>query len=225
MELLTRREFNGVALDCYKADNEDDGFWATREQIGQLLGSSKETIASIHKRHKKVFAKCSKTMRINSQETIVYNFRGLVEFCRRSKCSSANAVWDSFTDKVTEGFLKIRRTGSYNSQLEAGKMLLRVLEKSEYQLSGRERRRILSDATYLISGERFDERFYSCKDIAKELNITEKRVFNKALNKGIIRTEDNVYGFWDKNQEWFFNELGHEKMLELFASLKYWWLK
>ena len=33
MELLTTKEFNGVALDCYKADNEGDGFWATRKQI------------------------------------------------------------------------------------------------------------------------------------------------------------------------------------------------
>ena len=33
MELLTTKEFNGVALDCYRADDEGDGFWATREQI------------------------------------------------------------------------------------------------------------------------------------------------------------------------------------------------
>ena len=38
MNLLTTKEFNGVALDCYKAENEADGFWATREQIGRLLG-------------------------------------------------------------------------------------------------------------------------------------------------------------------------------------------
>ena len=37
MELLTTKEFDGVTLDCYKAENEDDGFGATREQIGQLL--------------------------------------------------------------------------------------------------------------------------------------------------------------------------------------------
>ena len=37
MELLTTREFNGVALACYKAENESDGFWVTREQVGQLL--------------------------------------------------------------------------------------------------------------------------------------------------------------------------------------------
>lgn len=37
MDLLMTRKFNGVQLDCYKADNEQDDFWATREQIGRLL--------------------------------------------------------------------------------------------------------------------------------------------------------------------------------------------
>ncbi len=39
MEILTTRNFNGVALDCYKGNDNND-FWATREQIGQLLGYS-----------------------------------------------------------------------------------------------------------------------------------------------------------------------------------------
>ena len=54
MELLTRREFNGVALDCYKAENEADGFWATREQIGRLLDykNPASAIKDIHLRNK-----------------------------------------------------------------------------------------------------------------------------------------------------------------------------
>ena len=50
MDLLTTREFNGIALDCYKADNETDGFWATREQIGRLLEyeNPRMAIAKIH---------------------------------------------------------------------------------------------------------------------------------------------------------------------------------
>lgn len=36
--LVTSRHFNGVALDCYvEPDNNSGDFWATREQIGQLL--------------------------------------------------------------------------------------------------------------------------------------------------------------------------------------------
>ena len=228
MELLTTREFNGVALDCYKADNETDGFWATREQIGRLLGykNPSDSIAKIHNRHKENLDRYSGMDKLSTpeggtQETVIYNFKGFLEICRYSNQPKAEAVI-SFCWEVMD---EIRRTGSYNSKLEAGKMLLHELENPKYSLSERDRRKMLSEAVYLLTGTRPDEHFYSCRDIAKELHITEKRVFKKALSAGIIKPEENIYGFWDKNCEWFFNETGREKILEQFASLKYWWLK
>lgn len=41
MQLLTTKQFNGLQLDCYRDDSQQDtenAFWATREQIGKLLG-------------------------------------------------------------------------------------------------------------------------------------------------------------------------------------------
>ena len=41
MQLLTTKQFNGLSLDCYRDDSQQDtenAFWATREQIGKLLG-------------------------------------------------------------------------------------------------------------------------------------------------------------------------------------------
>ena len=231
MELLTTREFNGVALDCYKADNETDGFWATREQIGRLLEyeNPNDAIKIIHLRHADRLDKFSTRFNLNqvegdrtvTREIIVYNFKGFLEICRYSDMPKADAVIDFAWNVMDE----IRRTGSYNSKLEAGKMLLHELENPKYPLSERDRRKMLSEAVYLLTGTRPDEHFYSCRDIAKELLITEKRVFKKALSAGIIKPEENIYGFWDKNCEWFFNETGREKILEQFASLKYWWLK
>ena len=227
MELLTTREFNGAVLDCYKAEKDADGFWATREQIGRLLGykNPSDSIAKIHNRHKKNLDRYSSmdilSTEAGERETVIYNFKGFLEICRYSNQPKAEAVI-SFCWEVMD---EIRRTGSYHSKLEAGNMLLRVLEESKYPLSERERKKILSEAMYLVSGVKLAESFYSCRDIAKELHIGEKRVFNKALKAGIIRPNENVYGFWDKNEDWFFTELGREKILEQFVSLKYWWLK
>ena len=228
MELLTRREFNGVALDCYKAENEADGFWATREQIGQLLEYKTPgiSIGKIHQRNKERLDKFSRVNQIDlpsggNQEVVFYNFKGFLEICRFSNQEKANAVMDFAWDVLDE----IRRTGSYNGKIEAGKIMLQALENPSYDLNASDRRKILSEAMCLLGGAKLEERFYSCRDIAKYLCIGEKRVFNKALSVGIIDTEDNIYGFWDKNYVWFFNELGREKIIKEFAYLKYWWLK
>ncbi len=39
-ELATTRDINGLKLNCYRENGQDDlsgEFWMTREQIGQLL--------------------------------------------------------------------------------------------------------------------------------------------------------------------------------------------
>ena len=55
LQILTTRNFNGLSFDCYYEDGQDVGdFWATREQIGQLLGYTQpmKSIAKIHERNK-----------------------------------------------------------------------------------------------------------------------------------------------------------------------------
>ena len=122
MELLTTREFNGVALDCYKADNEQDGFWATREQIGRLLEYSNPEIAisKIHNRNKKQldkFSTLTKLVRVEGgheveREVTLYNFKGFLEICRHSKKSKANDVMEFAWNIMDE----IRRTGGYGKR-------------------------------------------------------------------------------------------------------------
>ena len=119
MELLTTREFNGVALDCYKAENQDDGFWATREQIGRLLGykNPSNSIAKIHKRHKENLDQYSGMDKLSTpdggtQETTFYNFKGFLEICRYSNKPKAEAVIKFCWNVMDE----IRRTGSYGTQ-------------------------------------------------------------------------------------------------------------
>lgn len=120
MEILTTRNFNGVALDCYKGDDNND-FWATREQIGRLLGyeNPRKAIAIIHTRNKERLDKFSKGGQIEPpsrglQSATVYNFRGLLEICRWSnqpKQPKADAVMDFLWDVADD----IRKHGMYIS--------------------------------------------------------------------------------------------------------------
>ena len=116
MELLTSKNFNGVALDCYKDGNNSEDFWATREQIGRLLGYSEPRIAisKIHARNSDRLNKFSGVVKLvtpdgGTQNTTVYSFKGLLEICRFSNQPKANDVMDFLWNIADE----IRRTGFY----------------------------------------------------------------------------------------------------------------
>ena len=112
LQILTTRNFNGLSFDCYHEDGQDVGdFWATREQIGQLLGykNPRKAIKDIHTRNRERLDKFSQIVVMatptkrgaqnepplgNAQEAIVYNFKGLLEICRYSQQPKANAVID-----------------------------------------------------------------------------------------------------------------------------------
>ncbi|MBQ8693502.1 MAG: hypothetical protein IJ520_10200 [Synergistaceae bacterium] len=97
LQILTTRNFNGLSFDCYHEDGQDIGdFWATREQIGQLLEyeNPRDSIKKIHKRNRERLDKFSRVVQVvnvkkggdkttptlgNVQEAIVYNFKGLLE--------------------------------------------------------------------------------------------------------------------------------------------------
>ena len=116
MKLLMTKSFNGVQLNCYRADNAADDFWATREQIGRLLeyAEPRIAIAKIHQRNQDRIDKFSGVVKLvtpegGTQDTTVYNFKGLLEICRYSNQPKANAVIDFLWDIADE----IRRTGYY----------------------------------------------------------------------------------------------------------------
>ena len=112
LQILTTRNFNGLSFDCYYEDGQDVGdFWATREQIGQLLEyeNPRDSIKKIHKRNRERLDKFSQVVQVvnakkggdkmtppsgNVQEAIVYNFKGLLEICRYSQQPKVNAVID-----------------------------------------------------------------------------------------------------------------------------------
>ncbi len=131
--LVKSTDFNGVALDCYVEPNQEytGDFWATRTQIGQLLEYAEPGIAigNIHNRNKERLDRFSRVNQIDlpsggTQEVVLYNFKGLLEICRYSKQSKANAVMDWLWEIADE----IRRTGSYSVHKNAS-----VISKTEIE--------------------------------------------------------------------------------------------
>lgn len=103
MQLLTSKDFNGITLYCYVEPDQTDkeAFWATRSQIGQLLGYENPgvSIGNIHNRNKERLDKFSRVNQIDlpsggKQEVTVYNFKGFLEICRYSNQPNANQVID-----------------------------------------------------------------------------------------------------------------------------------
>lgn len=150
--LVTSRQFNGVALDCYVEPHNNSGdFWATREQIGQLLGYAEPTTAikNIHKRNQERLNRFSTQLKLSqvegnrtvSREVTVYNFKGLLEICRYSQQDNANKVIDILWDVADE----IRRTGAYapkdyssgipKGTMEATKLILEAAHIQDNQLA------------------------------------------------------------------------------------------
>ena len=123
LQLYTTKEYNGLEFDCYvESGRECTGdFWATRTQIGELLGYSEPGIAigKIHQRNKERLDKFSRVHQIDLpsggiQNVTVYNFKGLLEICRYSNQPKADAIMDWLWEIADE----IRQTGSYSVKRE-----------------------------------------------------------------------------------------------------------
>ena len=124
LHVLTTRNFNGVELKCYEAENADD-FFATREQIGELLGyrNPRDAIKDIHNRNAARLNKFStkrkliqvEGSRAVTRDAIVYNFKGLLEICRYSNQPKADAVIDFLWDIADA----IRKKGYYATPVTA----------------------------------------------------------------------------------------------------------
>ena len=145
LQLITSREFNGFTLDCYIEPEQTDrgNFWATREQIGELLGYEypREAIGKIHQRNKERLDKFSSEVKLTTEAGVrtvtVYNFKGLLEICRYSNQPVANQVIDVLWEIADE----IRRTGSYSVKpsAEDRELKLKELEIKERELDIRQK--------------------------------------------------------------------------------------
>ena len=230
LQILTTRNFNGLTFDCYHEDGQDVGdFWATREQIGQLLEYNfpGRSIGKIHSRNKERLDKFSRVTQIDlpsggTQMTTIYNFKGFLEICRFSNQPKANAVIDFAWNIMDE----IRRTGSYGPQ-ELNPVNIRaaeVLQKLANMLPAKgEQREVIYEAIKLVTGIEIPkkapepakpQRYWTAQQIAKSLKWPADAVMHRAENLGITKKPKN--GYWD-GEVWYFSKEGRAKFLELVA--------
>ena len=157
MNLLMTRQFNGLQFDCYQDEQQqgsDNQFWATREQIGRLLGYAEPDIAigKIHNRNKErldKFSTLTRMVKVEGNRTVtrevtVYSFKGLLEICRFSNRPNADSVMDFIWEVADE----IRKHGMYVTPQAAEQILkdpdvfIRVLQELKNE---REKAKALSE--------------------------------------------------------------------------------
>ena len=132
LQLYTTKTYNGIEFDCYvEAGQPDTGeFWATREQIGQLLGyeNPRLSVANIHNRNKERLSRFSRVIKMitheETREVTVYDFKGLLEICRYSNQPKADAIMDWLWEVADE----IRRTGTYSVKREQAELPSGVMD-------------------------------------------------------------------------------------------------
>lgn len=114
IEIVKSENFGEMVCDFYK--NEKGEVFVTRTQIGQALGydNPSRAISDIHRQHKERLDKFSRVTKIalpsgGTQNTYVYNARGIYEICRYSNQPKAN----DFYDWVYDVLEKVRTTGGY----------------------------------------------------------------------------------------------------------------
>lgn len=112
--IVKSENFGEMKCDFYK--NENGEIFVTRTQIGQALGynSPKVAIAKIHNRNKERMDKFSRVVKLvtpdgGTQETYLYNAKGIYEICRYSNQPKAN----DFYDWVYDVLESVRNTGGY----------------------------------------------------------------------------------------------------------------
>ena len=237
LELAATREFNGITFNCYIEQDGAGEFWATREQIGELLGYADpmRAIAHIHERNSERLNKFSTVTKLSTvegnrsvtREVTIYNYKGLLEICRYSQQPNAHKVIDVLWDVADE----IRRTGSYSildeEPLNVRARVAEVLQRLALQVSSKAERDVINrEAFKFATGHELPKkdkasktaqspRYWTAQEIGNTLKWPPDAVMHRAENIGI--TKKPVNGYWD-GDTWYFSKEGRKKFLELVES-------
>ena len=217
MELLMTKQFNGIQLDCYQDAVRKDDFWATREQIGKLLGYAEpmKSIAKIHERNSTRLDNFSTIVKLTqvegtrtvTREVIVYNFKGLLEICRYSNQPKADEVMDFLWNVADE----IRKTGFYATPKKIDDILGDPDSFIEILKAYKELKQQVSVQTQQIAELQPKASYYdvvlACKDLLPISQISKDygwsaRKMNKWLrNQGIQFKQGHIWLLYQKYAE------------------------
>ncbi|MCK9576935.1 MAG: hypothetical protein M0R51_13610 [Clostridia bacterium] len=136
LQLVKSEKFGNIPCDFY-SDGKD--YFMTREQIGRSLEYSNPIIAisKIHDRHKERLDKYSVVTRLVSTDgkvydTTVYNRKGIMEICRWSQQTGADAFMDwtwNIMDGLMAGDIKAYKPMTQAEIIAAQANLLVEIEK------------------------------------------------------------------------------------------------
>ena len=223
LQLYTTKTYNGLELDCYVDTDhvETQDFWATREQIGRLLGyeNPRISVANIHNRNKKRLDKFSAVINLitpsGTQDVTVYNFKGLLEICRYSNQVKANDIMDWLWEVADE----IRRTGSYSVKadskeleikrrdldLRGAQILQSMIDKQLFPMTPETRTVFAHEVFKLVTGRSYlamlpesKEKWYTAREIGDAIGLSANMVGRIAKANGLKAPEgeSNKYGRW-----------------------------
>lgn len=120
LKLIESGRFNEVICDFFK-DEETNDFWMTRRQIGEALeyADPNRGVRDVEKAHPNRFKGKMRSVKIShpqggSQDTTVYNAKGVMEICRWATKPNADAFMDWVFDKIEDlrkkGFAVVENT-------------------------------------------------------------------------------------------------------------------
>lgn len=217
LQLIKSAEFGDMQCDFY-GDGKD--FWMTRNQVGAALeyANPGKAIKDIHTRHKARLDKFSRMAQIAppsggaAQSTTLYNRKGVMEICRHSDQSKADAFMDfcwEVMDSLMSGKTKLIGMTEYQqmmAQTRAENARIRkaqILERLANQYNGTYRQVLHAHATKELTGEyllplpKLEAKTYSAGEIGEMLGITGQMV-GILTNRHGLKT--NEYGEWFKDK-------------------------
>ena len=212
-----------------------------------------KAVAKIHERHAERLDKFSTIVKLTqvegsrevSREVTVYSFKGLLEICRYSNQPKADAVMDWLFEVADE----IRRSGSYilsrpaspeekeylslsemrirvqrrTNELEAAKILQRMIETPAYMLSEEDKRKLTRKIAQSVCGTEVETlpevKYYPAAELAKEYGLSEDKLMKRASAQWLIAYKSEVsneYGKWEAGH-WKFSEAGLDALRQVMS--------
>lgn len=157
LQLVKSEKFGSVQCDFY--GNGKNEFYMTREEIGRALEYSDpiRAISKIHERHASRLDKYSVVVRLTTTDgkaygTTVYTRKGIMEICRWSQQSGADAFMD-FVWEVMDAYERRLKALSKTRTQKAPAAVLQSPAGNQYQADeSRER----TGNAHSLMDERYD---------------------------------------------------------------------
>lgn len=246
LALIKSENFGTVQCDFWK--NETGDIFMTREQIGTALeySDANDAIKKIHKRNKERLDQFSRGVKLShpsggSQETVVYNERGIYEVIRFSKQAKANDFFD-FVYNLLEGLrkgdyaivstkqqeLEIKKMNAearlINAKVRQAKLIL--LSKDGKLLSPQSVELVNINAIETLIDKPIDYRpeigkTYSASDLAIEFGISSQKI-GRLANAHNLKSDEFGIQILDKAKHshkqvpsFRYNEKGRLRLKEI----------